>query len=718
MNSDLPSSATYTLSGEVVSLSGRWRATPGWFERLVTMSGGTVAKLGKRTTVVVKASRPAEKAIAKLLSSNSDLKILELADFQGHILPYADDVLACLRTPSGLERLKTLMQGSHGVVDLHGGTVIGTLGGGARLEVSGCNLQGVLAADRFEVSGEAADFSEATLRDFVGKFELRNCTLQNALFEGSNFRSGSSLVDCDLRGARLHGKVSGEFLRCDLRGADLCLEGVMNLVDCDLRGATLSGDWRCVELLRCTLDGVDLTPLTHGPRSLQDCSLVGARLLLRASCALGTADLTRADLGDSHLYGIDLRNSRLEDVVVDRADLTGAIRSWPKVEVPTWDGDGPWSERNFWTALSFHLPSSEIVVRVTYQGHDRTVMMAFQGLRGDRRIQTDLEDALGVLTGLKAEPMTSHLSAGVARLRKPEWNEAASRVWSTWLGRDLEPKMKKPRVAVLAPDAVDIPLPAHLFELVATDPSNESAWRVLADKLIELGSPRGELLATLFSHPAEEREVVHRRLTSRYWNVLHQGLQNSPGIRLLLANTFFDKLYLDPKVKISSLRAHVNHPGASLLREIHSRMGVRGRVDLHVELIRRPSMRHLSLSSVCSEVFDALPTCPHIRAVNLQNPGNRTLFDVFPGVEDLTIWNYRGVLDGLRPVVVKHWSTHTPPTDLSRLEVDRLEYLDVREMVAPERLLEATNLKKIILRGTVLAPSLLAELRQQGVDIV
>lgn len=137
---------------------------------------------------------------------------------------------------------------------------------------------------------------------------------------------GCWFVDADLRGIRTHGC---RFTDCDFTGADLggSAHRGTALQTCTFRRTVLAGS----VFESCSLLGSVLVECRLRPWTLRevDCTLAGLghadlRETVLAGLRLREANLVEADLRGSDLSGADLSGARLLGARLDGADLRGA----------------------------------------------------------------------------------------------------------------------------------------------------------------------------------------------------------------------------------------------------------------------------------------------------------------------------------------------------------------------------------------------------------
>lgn len=168
---------------------------------------------------------------------------------------------------------------------------------GRQLDLSGYDLRDVIDLRKFPFTAIHAKGS-----NFLNQ-NLEYADLQSANFDRADFR------DCNLKGADLRGSSFkyAMFTRADLSGAKLCpLE-------------FKKGRWRDKKhLQRSDLSGANLRYASLEGADMRDCIMMGADL---TNANLKSSDLRRADLTGAILNEVNLRNTKLEDTVIDLEDL-------------------------------------------------------------------------------------------------------------------------------------------------------------------------------------------------------------------------------------------------------------------------------------------------------------------------------------------------------------------------------------------------------------
>ena len=139
---------------------------------------------------------------------------------------------------------------------------------------------------------------------------------------------------CDLRGAQWKDAAFTDvvFDRCDLsntRFAGLYLQRV-HLIGCKLLGSDLSAArLRSVRFTECPMRMVNLSACKINQVVFSDCQLTEAGLQSLAeikNLTLNNCDLTRAELLNMKLFGLDLTTCQLDGILLQGApELRGAI---------------------------------------------------------------------------------------------------------------------------------------------------------------------------------------------------------------------------------------------------------------------------------------------------------------------------------------------------------------------------------------------------------
>ena len=161
--------------------------------------------------------------------------------------------------------------------------------------------------------GSLAD-ADLTLANLEGA-QLPGAVLKGAIFTQANLNS-ANLEDADLRSASLHQVVAGKvnLRRARLGGARFLNAKLHEAILDEVVGA--DGETG-VDMLNSKLAGAKLRNATHRNARLEDCDFLGA-------------DFTGCDLTGSLLLRANMRSAILNDVILERADLS-ELKNWEAI---------------------------------------------------------------------------------------------------------------------------------------------------------------------------------------------------------------------------------------------------------------------------------------------------------------------------------------------------------------------------------------------------
>lgn len=146
---------------------------------------------------------------------------------------------------------------------------------------------------------------------------IRNCTF-----------TGSTLNECQFKSAQLS---DVRFENCDLSNTSFAESSLhrVEFVSCKLMGTNLSETTlNHVSMVHCSGMYINLSMSKMSQTSFRACDLRQASFnncRLNASIELPDSTLLEADFSHTLLRGIDLRTARINGIVLNIADLRGAI---------------------------------------------------------------------------------------------------------------------------------------------------------------------------------------------------------------------------------------------------------------------------------------------------------------------------------------------------------------------------------------------------------
>ncbi|OWK43736.1 pentapeptide repeat-containing protein [Fimbriiglobus ruber] len=239
-------------------------------------------------------------AVAKIQKKHPQVQVIDEPGFYQMIVPTAEEFLEILQSGPQGHEFWSAMQER---IQKSGATI--DLSG---TEFRKLTIEGIL----YQVRLDDCDFRGATLND-VYFDKIKGARFDGAAMSGGSFANAE---DCSLKNVVMKQTRwnPAEFRRCDFTGAALFIQtgSCTRATDCSFVGADLSeADLDNSHFTRADFSDANLT----GAR-LEKCDFTGANL--------AGADLTRADLREAKLTNADLSGAKLRDSLLTGTDLTGA----------------------------------------------------------------------------------------------------------------------------------------------------------------------------------------------------------------------------------------------------------------------------------------------------------------------------------------------------------------------------------------------------------